>query len=61
LTGDHFVIADDVREFRDVWWPERGVLYAAGGDTPGIYFARVDIPCENTSETSFACGFQGAR
>lgn len=61
LTGDHFVIADEVREFRDVWWPERGVLYAAGGDEPGIYFARVDIPCENTSETSFACGFQGAR
>jgi hypothetical protein len=61
LTGDHFVIARDVREFRDVWWPERGVLYATGGEEPGIYFARVDIPCENTSETSFACGFQGAR
>ena len=24
---------------------------------PGINFARVDIPCETTSDTAWACGF----
>jgi hypothetical protein len=57
LEGGHFVLADNVREFREVWWPERGILYATGGDNPGVSFARVDIPCENTSDTAWACGF----
>ncbi|MEY4582565.1 MAG: hypothetical protein RL701_7268 [Pseudomonadota bacterium] len=57
LKGDHFSLADDVREFQEVWWPERGILYAKGGVAPGIYFARVDIPCETTSDTAWACGF----
>jgi len=57
VAGGHFVLADDVREFREVWWPERGILYATGGEHPGVRFARVDIPCENTSDTAWACGF----
>ncbi|MET0389091.1 MAG: hypothetical protein ABW321_24170 [Polyangiales bacterium] len=57
LNGPHFSVAHDVREFQEVWWPERGILYATGGDDPGIFFARVDIPCESTSDTAWACGF----
>jgi hypothetical protein len=57
LTGAHFEIADSVREFREVWWPERGILYATGGEHPSLSFARVDVPCETTSDTAWACGF----
>jgi hypothetical protein len=57
LSGDHFVIADEVREFGEVWWPERGILYAASGAKPGIRFTAVDVPCEATSDTAWACGF----
>jgi hypothetical protein len=57
VNGDHFVLADQVRQFSEVWWPERGLLYTTGGDDPGLKFARVDIPCEATSDTAWACGF----
>ena len=57
LSGQHYVLGDDVREFQQVWWPERGILFAAGGEKAGVYFARVDIPCESASETAWACGF----
>jgi hypothetical protein len=57
LTGESFVLARDVREYREVWWPERGVLYARGGAHPGIRFARVEIPCEMTSDAPWTCGF----
>ncbi|HEX7481250.1 MAG TPA: hypothetical protein VF331_25840 [Polyangiales bacterium] len=57
MSGDHFVIASDVRELHEVWWPEPGILYAAGGARPGAYFARVDVPCEITSDSPWACGF----
>lgn len=57
VNGDHFVLADDVRQFSEVWWPERGLLYTTGGDNAGLKFARVDIPCETTSDTAWACGF----
>jgi hypothetical protein len=57
LSGEEFVIANDVREYREVWWPERGILYARGGSRAGIRFARVDIPCEMTSDSPWACGF----
>lgn len=56
-SGETFRIADDVREYREVWWPERGILYAQGGETPGIRFARIDLPCEMTSDSPWACGF----
>jgi hypothetical protein len=54
---EHFVIADDVREYRQVWWPERGLLYATGGARPGLHFARVEIPCEETADEPWACKF----
>jgi hypothetical protein len=57
VNGDHFVLADQVRQYSEVWWPERGLLYITGGDDPGLNFARVDIPCEATSDTAWACGF----
>lgn len=57
LSGEHFSIAKDVREFREVWWPESGLVYAASGDEPGVYFSRVDVPCEKTSDSPWACGF----
>ena len=57
LSGEHFTLARDVREFREVWWPEPGILYAAGGSRPGIRFAHVDVPCEVTSDSPWACGF----
>jgi hypothetical protein len=57
LNGDHFIFGDDVREFGEVWWPERGLVFTRGGDQPGVYFGRVDIPCEATSDTAWACGF----
>lgn len=57
LNGQHISLDRDVREWTQVWWPERGIVYARGGDEPGIHFARVDIPCESASETAWACGF----
>jgi hypothetical protein len=57
LTGEHFRLAKDVREYREVWWPERGILYTRGGDDPAIAFARVEIPCEMTSDAPWTCGF----
>jgi hypothetical protein len=57
LNGTHFELAADVRQFQEVWWPERGLVYIQGGDKPGVNFARVDIPCETTSDTAWACGF----
>lgn len=57
LTGEHYTLARNVREFEYVWWPERGLSYVAGGDDPGIRFARIDIPCEATSDAPWACGF----
>lgn len=57
LSGQHLVLAPDVREWDPVWWPERGIVYAHGGDNPGISFARIDIPCESASDTAWACGF----
>jgi hypothetical protein len=56
-SGEQFSLARDVREYREVWWPERGMLYARGGSRAGIRFARVDIPCEMTSDSPWACGF----
>jgi hypothetical protein len=57
LNGDAFTLAREVREYREVWWPERGVLYARGGARAGIRFARIEIPCEMTSDSPWACGF----
>jgi hypothetical protein len=57
LTGEHFDIARNVREFREVWWPESGLLYATGGARAAMRFARVDVPCEKTSDSPWACGF----
>lgn len=57
LNGTHFELDQDVRQFQEVWWPERGIVYIKGGDKPGVNFARVDIPCETTSDTAWACGF----
>lgn len=57
LSGDEFQLAREVREYREVWWPERGILYARGGSNAGIKFARVEIPCEMTSDSPWACGF----
>jgi hypothetical protein len=57
LTGEHFRLAKDVREYREVWWPERGMVYTRGGDDPAIAFTRVEIPCEMTSESPWTCGF----
>jgi hypothetical protein len=57
LEGGFFEIADDVREFAEVWWPARGLVYAAGGARPGLRVARIEIPCETTSESPWACGF----
>ncbi|HKU37624.1 MAG TPA: hypothetical protein VJR89_05735 [Polyangiales bacterium] len=57
LTGEHFAVARDVRDFTEVWWPERGILYTRGGDKAGIEFARVEIPCEMTSDAPWTCGF----
>jgi hypothetical protein len=57
LSGDEFNLAREVREYREVWWPERGILYARGGSNPGVKFARIQIPCEMTSDSPWACGF----
>ncbi len=57
MSGENFVIASDVRELHEVWWPEPGILYAAGGVQPGAFFARVDVPCAVTSDSPWACGF----
>lgn len=57
INGTHFTLDRDVREFKQVWWPERGLVYSQGGDKPSLRFARVDIPCETTSDTAWACGF----
>jgi hypothetical protein len=57
LSGMHFDIASDVREFSPVWWPERGLLYAQSGEQPAMRFARVDVPCELSSATPWACDF----
>lgn len=58
VSGAHYTLAArDVREFEYVYWPERGLEYTAGGADPGIRFARIDIPCEATSDAPWACGF----
>jgi hypothetical protein len=57
LNGDSFTLAREVREYREVWWPERGILYARGGSRAGLKFARVQIPCSQTSDSPWACGF----
>jgi hypothetical protein len=57
LTGEHFILARNVREYREVWWPERGIVYTRGGDDPAIAFASVEIPCEMASESPWTCGF----
>jgi hypothetical protein len=50
-------LARDVREFEYVFWPERGLAYVTGGEDPGIRFARIEIPCEASSDAPWACGF----
>jgi hypothetical protein len=57
LNGSHYTLAPDVREFEYVFWPERGLAYVAGGKDPGIRFARIDVPCEASSDAPWACGF----
>ena len=57
LNGAHYSLAPDVREFEYVFWPERGLAYVAGGEDPGIRFARIDVPCEASSDAPWACGF----
>lgn len=57
ISGDAFELARDVREYREVWWPERGIVYARGGSRAGIKFARIEIPCQMTSDSPWACGF----
>jgi hypothetical protein len=57
LTGEHFDLDDQVREFKEVWWPESGLLYATGGKGAALRFGRVDVPCEKTSDSPWACGF----
>ncbi len=57
LTGERYSLASDVREYQHVWWPERGILFVQDGDEPGMRFARVDLPCEMTSDSPWACGF----
>lgn len=57
LSGEHYTLATNVREYEYVYWPERGLAYVAGGPDPGIRFARIDIPCEATSDAPWACGF----
>jgi hypothetical protein len=57
LSGAHYTLARDVREFEYVFWPERGLAYVTGGKDPGIRFARIEIPCEASSDAPWACGF----
>ena len=57
LSGAHYTLAPDVREFEYVFWPERGLAYVAGGKDPGIRFARIEVPCEASSDAPWACGF----
>jgi len=57
INGQHYSLAQDVREFTEVWWPESGIVYARGGAQAGIYFARLDVPCQVMSDTAWACGF----
>jgi hypothetical protein len=57
LSGAHYTLAQDVREFEYVFWPERGLAYVTGGDDPGIRFARIEVPCEASSDAPWACGF----
>jgi hypothetical protein len=48
----------NVREIHEVWWPESGIVYATGkGKGEGLWFARVEVPCDKTSDTPWACGF----
>jgi hypothetical protein len=57
VSGAHYTLARNVREFEYVYWPERGIAYLEGGANPGIRFVRIDIPCEATSDAPWACGF----
>lgn len=57
LNGDAYSLAREVREYREVWWPERGILYARGGARAGIRFAHIELPCSMTSDSPWACGF----
>jgi hypothetical protein len=57
ISGEHFVVDQNVSEFHEVWWPEPGLLYARMGDDPAMMFGRVDIPCQVSSDTPWACGF----
>jgi hypothetical protein len=59
LKGPHLVLAQHVREFSEVWWPERGIVYTVGGDKPALRFARIDVPCETSVSdyTTWSCGF----
>jgi hypothetical protein len=57
-SGAQHSLASGVREFREVWWPETGIVYATGpGKNQGLWFARVDVPCEKTTDTPWACAF----
>lgn len=57
LSGAHYALAPDVREFEYVFWPERGLAFVQGGEDPGIRFARIEVPCEASSDAPWACGF----
>jgi hypothetical protein len=57
VSGEDFSIAKHVREFHEVWWPERGLVYATGGSDAAMRFARIDVPCEKVSDSPWACGF----
>jgi hypothetical protein len=57
ISGAHFAVDQNVREFHEVWWPEPGLLYSTAGADPTLMFARVDIPCAVSSDTAWACGF----
>ncbi len=58
-SGASYSVARGVRELREVWWPETGVVYTTGADTQGkgegLSFAEISVPCSTTADSPWAC------
>lgn len=56
--GAHYNVAENAAELHEVWWPETGIVYATGpGKNEGLWFAHVDVPCEKSASSPWACAF----
>jgi len=56
--GERRKLASHVRELHQVWWPETGVLYSTDASAPGgpgLWFARIPVPCSQTAGAPWTC------